>query len=459
MKVFNSIFTLITLCILTSSCMDDIEYTQNPNKELTFSTDTIRFDTLFSNIPSTTKWIKVYNRNREHILIDEIKLNNSSNSPYRLNVDGEHGGSFSNIEIRGNDSLYIAVEATLAESGNNTPQEITDAITFSLNSKTQKVELSAWAWDANLWRGKRIDQDTILDDNKPFVIYDSLIVDLYSTLTLEAGCKLFFHSGAKLKINGKLLSMGEVGKPVILRGDRLDKILPDLSYEQMAGEWNGIEITENSFDNIFRHTIINSTLHGVIADSSNANMVKATFENSIVHNSNRNALWAKDCNIIALGSQFSNAEYGAVRLEGGNYQFIHCTLADYYPFASSRGAALQLAGNSHTNLLAANSIIYGRVRDEVKVDIDIVVNKLLFDNCIIRKSEEDGSIWKDIIWNQDPKFNLLGINYNFDFRVLSDSPAVDSANSDYSTLNIIDFYGVNRLEANTPDIGAFEFKE
>ncbi|MGL4993821.1 MAG: choice-of-anchor Q domain-containing protein [Bacteroidales bacterium] len=458
MKIINPILTIVSLCLLTSSCMDDIEYSNNPNKELTFSNDTIRFDTLFSNVPSTTKWIKVYNRNREHLLIEEIKLNNN-NSSYRLNVDGEHGKSFTDIEIRGNDSLYIAVETTLPESGNITPMEIKESILFSLNNKSQRVELSAWAWDANLWRGKVITEDTILSSGKPFVIYDSLVIDHSSTLTIEAGCNLFFHSGAKLIVDGKLLSLGEAGKPVTLSGDRLDKILPDLNYDQMAGQWSGVEISSNSYENLFKHTIINSTLNGVIADSSNTDKIKVVFENSIIHNSNRNSLLAKACNITALGSQFSNAEYGAVRIEGGKYKFIHCTLADYYPFATTRGAALQVAGDSDTELLVANSIIYGRVRDEVKIDANTESNSILFHNCLIRKSEENSDSWVNTIWNKDPLFSLIGENYNFDFRIKEDSPAVDSGNSEYTTLNIFDFYGVNRLDSNAPDIGAFEYKE
>ncbi|MGL5919025.1 MAG: right-handed parallel beta-helix repeat-containing protein, partial [Bacteroidales bacterium] len=60
--------TGVALCLMVSglfSCMSDPDFSTNPDKVLTFSTDTLRFDTLFADVPSATRWLKVYNRNKK----------------------------------------------------------------------------------------------------------------------------------------------------------------------------------------------------------------------------------------------------------------------------------------------------------------------------------------------------------------------------------------------------------
>ena len=60
-------------------------------ENLTFSVDTIVFDTVFTTVGSTTKQFKIYNPSSKSIQIDEIELMGGDQSPFRLNVDGEKG--------------------------------------------------------------------------------------------------------------------------------------------------------------------------------------------------------------------------------------------------------------------------------------------------------------------------------------------------------------------------------
>ena len=104
-----------------SSCRKDESFSDDPALKLNFSNDSIIFDTVFTTMGSVTQQLKVYNRNKNAVIISKIKLAGGSDSPYRINVDGSSGSSFSNIEIGGNDSIYIFVKVTVDPQNNNLP--------------------------------------------------------------------------------------------------------------------------------------------------------------------------------------------------------------------------------------------------------------------------------------------------------------------------------------------------
>ena len=58
-------------------------------ENLSFSVDTIVFDTVFTTVGSTTKQFKIYNPSVKSVKIEEIELMGGSQSPFRINVDGE----------------------------------------------------------------------------------------------------------------------------------------------------------------------------------------------------------------------------------------------------------------------------------------------------------------------------------------------------------------------------------
>ena len=65
-----------------TSCKKDISFT---NDHLDFSADTVLFDTVFTTVGSTTKRLKIYNRNNQPIIIDQIQLMGGENSPSIIN--------------------------------------------------------------------------------------------------------------------------------------------------------------------------------------------------------------------------------------------------------------------------------------------------------------------------------------------------------------------------------------
>ena len=74
-----------------SSCKKPLNFSKS---NLSFSQDTIIFDTVFTTIGSVTKRFKIYNADSKPLKIDEITLLGGSNSNFRINVDGVAGTYF-----------------------------------------------------------------------------------------------------------------------------------------------------------------------------------------------------------------------------------------------------------------------------------------------------------------------------------------------------------------------------
>lgn len=100
MKRIISPLILIALIICSaifSACnrLDD-NFSTNPNHRLSFSTDTLSFDTVFTSIGSATKQFMIYNKNKEPLNIETIMLAGAETTGFRINVDGRKGDYFNN---------------------------------------------------------------------------------------------------------------------------------------------------------------------------------------------------------------------------------------------------------------------------------------------------------------------------------------------------------------------------
>ena len=65
---------VITLVILLSACSDNDSFSANPSQRLTFSVDTVKMDTLFSMVPSSTSNFWVFNRSGNGIRIKDVSM-------------------------------------------------------------------------------------------------------------------------------------------------------------------------------------------------------------------------------------------------------------------------------------------------------------------------------------------------------------------------------------------------
>ena len=219
------------LVILTTSCKKKNFLSK---KNLSFSIDTLVFDTVFTSIGSTTKQFKIYNKENKTVNISDIELMGGDASPFRMNVDGIMSTKIQDIELEGKDSLFVFVEVTLAVSGQNLPLIIEDSIRFKTNGVDQYVKLAVWGQDA-YFHYKDLNEG-IWPTDKPHVIYGYAAIDSAKTLEIQAGTQIYLHKNALLYVYKSTLNIqGTIGNEVVFQGDRLEQ-----DYQDISGQYYGI---------------------------------------------------------------------------------------------------------------------------------------------------------------------------------------------------------------------------
>lgn len=469
---------LATSALLLVGCSDDDSFSTSPDHLLSFSMDTVRMDTVFSTVPSSTRSLWAYNRSGDGIRCSQVRLERGNQSGFRVNVNGtylgqDNGYQTSGLEIRKKDSIRIFVEVTAPRSGQVDPQPVRDNIVFSLESgKEQKINLLAYTWDAQKIDGWQVSRDTTLQSSRPVVVYQGITVAEGATLTIGAGTTLYFHSGAGMDVYGKLVCKGSAGSNVVLRGDRLDRMFDYLPYDRVSGQWNGIHIHAGSVGNQLSYTDLHGAFTGITVDSmdTRASVPALLMEASTVHNCQGYGLASRHSVVILKNCVFSNTLNDCVWINGGQATLDNCTLAQFYPFDAERGAAIRFSNQSSPLLLSCkNSLITGYADDELMGEkgADSLSWDYTFDHCVIRTpaiTSEDSIHFPHVVYenvkdtiNGGKKQFLLVDENNlvYDFHLKGNSVAISSA--DASTALPTDRDGLRRDDK--PDIGAYEYKE
>lgn len=494
-------------------CNDLDDYSVSPNHQLSFSADTVSFDTVFTTIGSTTSYFMIYNKNDEALKIDKIVLASGGQSGFRINVDGRKGDSFSEIPIWKKDSLYVAVEVTVDPNDDNTPFVIYDSVVFITNGRTQSVLLEAYGQNANILRGgTTFTNNTTLTAERPYLIYDSIMIPEGVTIQIEKGVSFYMHKDAKWLIDGTIKTNGTQDEPVTFRADRLNDFSTTLSYDNISAQWDGLYFGASSFDNELNYTLIRNGISGLTFEESTPDRKKMDIRNSQIKNMDGNVLWAINSHIEASNTEFSNASDYLIMLSGGKYQFTHCTMANYMPAAMISNSAtrytscLTLADNivyvddngekktSTFPLQQAyfdNCIIDGslsadttkKYRGEIMFSTDSANMdgnngqfNYRFNHCVIKTRKIESERFQDVIFVKEQKNNnstdaMIYIkssgrskedntkyDYIYDFRLANESVGIGKADRSISEQYPTDRYGINRLTSEYgPSIGAYEY--
>lgn len=446
------------------SCISD-DFTDSPSANLTFSTDTVSFGAVFTDLTTPTARLLVFNNNKKGVNISSIRFK-KHDSPFRMNVDGVSGLTFSDVEIRGNDSIYIFIECFLEED--NTPEitRVADQLEFITNGITQEVEVEAWAWNVTRLKNVSISEDTRFTSEKPYIIFDTLHIESGATLTVDPGAWLLFHDKARMIVDGSLIATGAPDNMIRMSGDRLDNVLPDVAYDILAGQWGGIDITENSFGNRIEYVDMRSTQTGLSVDScGDLSKSKLVLVNSWLHNSQGNVLKSEYANIDAYGCCFSEAAASVVNLTGGRHKFIQCTIANAYLFSSLYEPNLMLSHclpeeaeeNSQPLMSASfeNGIIWGEIGSPLSPG-DLTGSDVFMRYMLIKADGSDDDNFINCFWNEDPLFYTIRSDYYFNYRLQPESPALGAGNPAYvSPECAMDMDGLYRLAEGNPALGAY----
>jgi len=459
-----SLLVILVCLIFICSCRKE-SFITGAQAVISTSDDSLHFDTLFTRTGSVTHFFKIYNENNGRLKIAKVFLGGGSNSFFRINADGISGPEVQDLEIAANDSLYVFVTVKIDATASNLPFVVEDSIGILYNGNERWVRLQAWGQNANFMRSKVISSDTTWSNKKPFVILGSILINQGAVLTIQKGTKIYLHADAPFLVDGTLKAIGEKYDSTRIRfqGDRLDEF-----YRDHPGSWPGIYFRETSTDNILKQVIVKNAYQGIIAEKpSSVSSPKVILEECIIDNCYDAGILGVQSSISAVNCLVSNCGKNIQLLEGGNYEFIHCTdvaISDFY--ISHRQPVLAV-----TNFIKRNDIISvsdldarftncifwgenGTVEDEVVVAKEgNTLFEVDFKNCLWKVKTTPADITSSgIIANEDPLFeNIDSRNRKYNFMLKEGSPAIDAG---INTVVTIDLEGNSRM--NIPDAGAYE---
>jgi len=398
--------------------------------------------------------------------LTSVKLMGGSSSVYKINVDGTPGTQFNNIDIEANDSVHVFVQVNVNPNANNLPFIIRDSIQVSYNGNNRLVQLEAWGQNAHFFRNKTVSANETWNNDLPYVILGSLLINANQTLTINKGCRIYIHADAPIIVNGSLLVNGlkDTIDRVYFRGDRLDD-----PYKDYPASWPGIFFQANSKDNVFNYAVIKNAYQaiGIEDPSPNANP-KLTLNECVIDNAYDAGIISLNSSIRARNCLVSNCGKNILLAKGGDYQFTHCTIATYAnSFIEHRDPVLFVSNyitvnnnpvTANLNALFRNCIFWG---ENGLVDNEVVVSKsgsgtfnVNFDYNLWKVQTTPANITSNqIINNQAPQFDSVNTNKNYyDFRLKAGSPAI---NKGVNTVITIDLDGKPR-PVGLPDLGCFE---
>jgi hypothetical protein len=485
MKEFIKLLIISSLIFIAFSCNKE-EFTTDSSAKLAFSTDTLHFDTVFTTIGSSTHFMMVYNNNSKSIRVSSIRLAGGETSPFKINIDGNPVQSDNNLEIAPNDSIFIFIQVTVDPTDQNSPLLISDSILFETNGNLQKVQLEAWGQDVHLIRNLHAETQTWTND-KPYLVYDSLIVDSANTLTIEKGVTIYFHKHGRMQVDGTLICNGTLDEPITFRGDRLDKVISGIPYDKNPGQWDGIWMRSSSSNNKLTYTNIRNAVVGLYVGEINSySTPNLEMLNCKVENHSSTGLFVTHANVKAVNSLFDNCGTVVFSSLGGTVDFYHCTFANY--FVAGRQ-------NASTTVYLTN---YWKIKDYYDNTYEFYedLHRAYFANCIIYGSNsyefdiygvssnelnykfEYNLIKFDIANNENDSINPADLNkfykntfstdtgifisteaFKCNFELKKRSIALDRGDLDIAKLYPLDYYGNSRIADESPDLGAFEKTE
>ena len=411
------------------ACKDDDNFSSNGGLRLTFQTDTLQMDTVFSKTPSATYAFWVYNQNDDGIRLQSVRLGKKNQTGFRVNVDGSYldnalGSQVSDLEIRRNDSILVFVELTSVETAQPDPKLIEDDLIFSLESGVeQKVNLRAWSWDAVKMYDVVVEGEQTIESATPIIIYGGITVPEGRRLNLR-NSTLYFHDGAGIECYGDLII-----ENCVLRGDRLDRMFDYLPYDRVSGQWKGIHLYETAMTARLSHTEIRNAENALVLDSAaiDETKVRLGMGGCIIHNAEGYGLKSVNSNIYISECQFTNTLNDCVLIVGGIADINYCTMAQFYPFSAERGAALRFVnyeGDNDIPLLKLrcegiiltgyeSDVLMGSVRDSIAAFEYEFVNSLLR----TPKVDDDDSVrFVNVRW-ESPKDSIQGTKH---FKVIDE---------------------------------------
>ena len=474
-------YLLILFCACMLAGCSEYRVSEDPTLRLSFSCDTLSFDSVFTEQGSATMQLMVYNRNASAMMIDRVWMEDGE--AFAVNIDGETDLNRLNaLQINGGDSMFVFVRVTdfgrMEEDG---AIRIEDLLHFHLtNGTTQQVLIEAFALNATrlgrIGKGRTFLKDYTFTSAQPYILYDTVVVDGF--MKMEAGAQLYMHAGACLYAQGDVEAEGTKEAPVLIRGDRLDRLFDSVPYLYAGGGWNGVYLVSETPKNyVFRYVDILSGNVGLNCTSTcTDDLPKLRMDGCRIHNHTSYGLVLNHIDALVTNTEISNCAYYCVYCDGGTHEFVHSTIASYFGYTNIR---IQSAKKEETaavyidNLTKTppqtvtsfyNSVITGYLPNQIVVATpfdryypgSFVGNYLKTDTLAFPHAERN-TYWQKtdtakVFVNDFYKYKEY---VYYDFRLDSLSPAIGIGDSLTAVPYPVDRNGVSRALIR-PDAGCYQ---
>ena len=487
--LYNRLHLWLALLMLVawSQCALEEDFITDPGTRISFSTDTLSFDTVFTELGSATRSFKIYNPHDRPLLLESVRVASNTGGNFRINVDGISGEEVKDVYVPPNDSIYVFAEVTVNPDADisASPFILEGQVIVRAVDEEQSILLLAFGQNANYLPASRrrgilslltceLGTET-LDDPKPYVLYGSLIVDS-CTLVLPAGCRLYVHGGLVesdlggpqqlyndgilfFAGSGRLRIEGTAERPVLIASDRTEE-----RFLERGGQYSGIRLLAGTGPHRIAHARIRNGVLGVFVDSA-ARLDIAHTEISYC-SSNGIIAYAAEVNAdnVAIHSTGST---GFEALKGGRYTLDYCTVVNF----TGRNPAVQLSVGvaiSQTEILRGplnatirNSLIYSSNEDALALPdagepallTYAIDHSLIRTNKIFQNTPGFSERCNACVYTQ-PNDRLFVSIARDSFQLDSMSVALGQARPLQELP--LDLLGLTR-DAVMPDIGAYEF--
>ncbi|MBL7787931.1 MAG: hypothetical protein JNM36_18630 [Chitinophagales bacterium] len=501
--------------LLFSQCQKDGFITDSDAK-LAFANDTLSFDTVFTTIGTATKSITLYNPHDQAIKVSQVYFKGDTRRFFRLNINGQtlngnQDNSLQNIELWKSDSLHLFIDVNIDPNDSNTPFVVQDTIVFVTNGNEQYLTLLAWGQNAhflgrNTPEGEHVavTQDTTWTNDKPYVIFNGIIIDSLHTLTIDKGVRVHIYNYGSIVVKGNLVVNGdswadttqivrfqgvrtENGQPEYVANDYLGGVLPDWQqesdYTDIPGQWNGILFFPGSTGNIkgaeLRNGITGILGSKIFVENNTIFISQApqiNIENTVIRDMAWNGIQSLGADITMTNSMIFACGINNLKLTlSGNNQFTHNTFANFSSQHINHRDPICLLENgiaiSETQNLTDteapfkanfyNCIIFGETTREEVISNSFsdatTPYEIGFNNCLFRTDvvQIDENLFSNCLFNPLATDTVFQRYFDFDFRLNDNSPAINKGSTNTPAPVLYDI--TNKARDSQPDIGACEF--
>lgn len=351
------------------ACRKGEHITTDSNAKLNISDKEVLFDTIFTSVGSTTRRIKIVNKNNDAVKVSEIRLSGGNTSAFSININGEQTQRKNDLIINGQDSINLFVKVSINPNSTNLPFLVQDSILFNTNGNKQVIQLLAYGQNAVFINESTVNANTIWTKALPYIINGSLTVKSGASLTIQPGTKIYFHKDANLNIEGNLIVNGNFTEPVLFCSDRLERI-----YSDEPGQWKGISLKRTGYG-LIKNAIIKNASVGITSDSLSVNNnPKLILSNSIIKNMQVAAYIGYHSELLAFNNVMYNCgNYLIYGVGGGYYNLKQNTFVGYNINFPRKTASLSfsdyLSVNAYNKLQIdlTNNIIWGSLTNELDI--------------------------------------------------------------------------------------------